>query len=81
MLFVEVHVTVVFVKSCLPRSMSLTRVREWRFIRTIDYYSYSNHYMGRDRDQKVDQTPNSHPHSEHRFPAPSSKLCQIWLRK
>ena len=20
------------------------------------------------------------PHSEHRFPAPSSKLCQIWLR-
>ena len=21
-----------------------------------------------------------HPHSEHRFPAPSSKLCQIWLR-
>ena len=19
-------------------------------------------------------------HSEHRFPAPSSKLCQIWLR-
>ena len=23
---------------------------------------------------------HSHPHSEHRFPAPSSKLCQIWLR-
>ena len=21
-----------------------------------------------------------HAHSEHRFPAPSSKLCQIWLR-
>ena len=24
--------------------------------------------------------PPTHPHSEHRFPAPSSKLCQIWLR-
>ena len=22
----------------------------------------------------------AYPHSEHRFPAPSSKLCQIWLR-
>ena len=22
----------------------------------------------------------SRAHSEHRFPAPSSKLCQIWLR-
>jgi len=22
----------------------------------------------------------SKAHSEHRFPAPSSKLCQIWLR-
>ena len=22
----------------------------------------------------------SYPHSEHRFPAPSSRLCQIWLR-
>ena len=22
----------------------------------------------------------SHAHSDHRFPAPSSKLCQIWLR-
>ena len=23
---------------------------------------------------------NPTPHSKHRFPAPSSKLCQIWLR-
>ena len=22
---------------------------------------------------------NTTPHSKHRFPAPSSKLCQIWL--
>ena len=27
----------------------------------------------------IKSTP-SFPHSEHRFPAPSSKLCQIWLR-
>ena len=39
-LFVELYVNVVFVTSCLYSTVSLTQVREWRFIGIIYYYYY-----------------------------------------
>ena len=37
-LFAEMYVNVVFVIRCLYSAVSLTLVKEWRFIRIIYYY-------------------------------------------
>ena len=61
-LFAEIYVNVVFVIICLYSAVSLTLVKEYRFIRIIYYYYYYFRQHRRHSSHRVSlQNPSDRP--------------------